>query len=304
MNTTIVLLAVYVAVALVVGAVLLLLRDLGRRRGPSPEEDVDRVGERIDLSQPRPVVADESWFTQLVTQTGADLTAETAALMAVAAGLALGGGVLLWRDDWMAAAAGAVLGILVVGTWLFIMRARRHGAIREQLPEVTDLMARAVRAGESLDQAIALASNSSFRPLAGEFRRCASQMEMGLSLDAALRGLVRRAPLAEIRVLVMTLIVQRQKGGNLPTALERMARVFRDRLSYYRQFRASTAAGRGSAVLIVLIALGLDLVVIFGRTEYARDLLVTTPGRTMLAAALVLQVIGTSWALWLFRSNY
>jgi 2,4-dienoyl-CoA reductase-like NADH-dependent reductase (Old Yellow Enzyme family) len=37
-------------------------------------------------------------------------------------------------------------------------------------------------------------------------------------LDAAMRGLIHRAPLAETRVLAMTLIVQRRRGGNLATA--------------------------------------------------------------------------------------
>ena len=112
-----------------------------------------------------------------------------------------------------------------------------------------ELMARAVRAGESLDQAIALAGNSGFT----RGRRVPllrSQMKMGLSLESAIRGLVSRAPLAETRILAMTLIVQRRRGGSLPTTLERLARVFRDRSNFYRQFQAATALGRGSAVMI------------------------------------------------------
>ena len=58
------------------------------------------------------------------------------------------------------ARAGAVVGVLAVGGLLFYLRFRRQRAIREQLPDVMELMARAVRAGESLDQAIALAGNS------------------------------------------------------------------------------------------------------------------------------------------------
>ena len=196
------------------------------------------------------------------------------------------------------------MGVLAVYGLLFYLRSRRHGAIREQLPDVMEMMARAVRAGESLDQAIALAGNSAFAPVAAEFHRCASQMEIGLSLAAAMRGLVRRVPLAETRVLAMTLVVQRQRGGSLPTALERLARVFRDRLNYYRQFRASTAAGRAGAALIVIIAVGLDAAVILWRPDYARPLLESSAGRIMLAAALALQVVGMAWAFLLFRSDY
>jgi tight adherence protein B len=222
----------------------------------------------------------------------------------VAIGLALGGGLLLWLDDWLAAAAGAAVGVLAVAALLFFLRFRRYRAIRDQLPDAMEMMARAVRAGESLDQAIALVGDAAFQPVSAEFRQCARQMQMGLSLETVVRRLVRRVPLAETRMLAMTLIVQRRRGGSLPATLERMARVFRDHANFYRQFWTSTAIGRGSATLIVLIALALDAVLIFGHPDYARKLWETDPGRIMLAAALALQAIGISWAVWLFRSDY
>jgi tight adherence protein B len=101
----------------------------------------------------------------------------------------------------------------------------------------------------------------------------------------------------------MTLILQRRRGGSLPTTLERLARVFRDRSSFFRQFQASTALGRGSAALIALIALGLDAFVVLSNSEYAESLLLTDPGRIMLAVSIVLQIVGITWAIWLFRSH-
>jgi len=311
MDLTVLSLVVYVATGLIIAAVLLLWRDLLSRRKAAQSHQVDRAGTPAN-SEPVVLSPDvlsggsrsESWLSQLVSETGSGFTPETALLLAIACGLALGGALFLWRDNWLAGAAGAVLGMLAVGALLFTLRARRYAAIREQLPDVMEIMARAVRAGESVDQAIALAANSSQPPLGAEFRRLASQMKMGLSLEAAIRGLLRRAPLGETRVLAMILIVQRQRGGSLPTALERLARVFRDRLAFYRQFRAATAARRGAALLIAIVALILDVVVLLWQPEYVRSLLETTAGRVMLAASLALQVIGVFWATWLFRSEY
>jgi tight adherence protein B len=310
MQPTLLLLVVYVAASLIVAAVIFLWRDLSSRGRAAAGEELGDAEKPLNLeavvlsAETAPGGVSETWFTRLVTETGSDFTPETAVLLAVFSGLAVGGALWLWRDDWLAGAAGAILGVVAVGGLLFYLRSRRQSAIRGQLPEVMEMMARAVRAGESLDQAIALAGNSAFRPVAAEFHQCASQMAVGLSLDAAMRGLVRRAPLAETRVLAMTLIVQRLRGGSLPTALERLAHVFRDRLAYYRQFRSATAAGRAAATLICIIALALDVVIILGRPEYARVLLESNPGRVILAASLALQVIGVTWALWLFRSDY
>jgi tight adherence protein B len=246
----------------------------------------------------------ESRLARLVAETGSGFTPDTAMLLAVAVGLALGGWVFLWREDWLAAATGAAVGMLAVAGVLFFLRFRRYRAIRDQLPDAMEMMARAVRAGESLDQAIALVGNAAFQPVSAEFRQCARQMQMGLSLETVVRRLVRRVPLAETRMLAMMLVVQRRRGGSLPITLERLARVCRDHANFYRQFWASTAVGRGSAALIVLVALALDVVVIFGHPDYARALWESDSGRIMLATAIALQVLGTSWAVWLFRSNY
>jgi tight adherence protein B len=308
MDPNLLLLVIYLAVALIAATALLLTRDLlARRRKPENargEQPLDLASLLPPTEAAATAARDESWLGRLAVETGYGFTGETALLLATMIGLAVGGGLFVWRDDLMAGITGAVMGVLTVGGLLFFLRFRRYRAIREQLPDVMELMARAVRAGESLDQAIALAGNSGLRPVAAEFRYCASQMKMGLSLESAIRGMVARAPLAETRILAMTLIVQRRRGGSLPTTLERLARVFRDRSNFFRQFQAATALGRGSAALIALIAVGLDAFVIFGNSEYAQSLLTTNTGRIMLALALVLQIIGITWAVWLFRSHY
>jgi tight adherence protein B len=302
-------LVIYVAVALIVAAVVLLLRDLLVRRGGAQERQKE-LGLESLLPSPEMVAAaagapkDESWLGKLAAESGAGFTAETALMLAIIIGLAIGGGLFLWRNDWLAAAAGGVFGMLVVGGLLLLLRFRRNRGIRDELPDVMELMARAVRAGESLDQAIVQAGNSAFRVVGAEFRYCANQMKIGLSLESAIRGLAARLPLAETRILAMTLIVQRRRGGNLPTTLERLAKVFRDRASFHRQFQAATALGRSSTALIVLVALGLDAFVILGHSEYARNLLVSPMGRGLLAVAVVLQLVGVIWASLVFKSEY
>ncbi len=129
-------------------------------------------------------------------------------------------------------------------------------------------------------------------------------MKMGLSLESAIRRMVQRVPTMETRILAMTLIVQRRRGGNLPTTLERLSRVFRDRLSFFRQFRAATALGRSSATLIALLAVGVDIFMVFGNSEYAQRLVNTTVGQTILIVSLLLQAVGILWIVWLFRSRY
>jgi tight adherence protein B len=305
MSLTTLLMIIYATAALVVAAILLVVRDLRASR----QTTLGETGIDVTTLLPTPGGAvrhrdTESWLGRLVADIRYGFTEETALMLAILVGLVLGGAAYLWRDDPLIGAAGGVFGVFAVGLWLLFLRARRFRALREQLPDVMELMARAVRAGESLDQAIIMAGESGMHPVDVEFSHCASQMRSGLSLELAIRRLVDRAPLVEMQILSMALIVQRRRGGSLPTTLERLAHVFRDRSHFYRQFRAATAAGRGSAAVIALVAIGLDAFVLLGQSEYAQNLVETNVGRVLVAVSLLLQFIGITWALWLFRARY
>ena len=106
-----------------------------------------------------------------------------------------------------------------------------------------------------------------------EFRRCARHLQMGLSVTAAMRSLVHRLPLMDVRILATTLSVHRQTGGNLALTLERMARVVRDRMVYRQQMRSVTAAGRFSAMMIATVGPLLFLYMFMFQRDYAGKLL-------------------------------
>jgi tight adherence protein B len=246
----------------------------------------------------------DRWFNALVGQTGMQVGPQAAFLIALFAGLLLGGSVLLWRDDFLESAAATVVGILLVFGYYLVLRNRRRVAMQEQLPDVMELLARAVRAGETLDQAIDLVGDATQEPLGVEFRTCARQLQMGLSVDSAMQAMVRRIPLTEMRILATTLTVQRQTGGNLPTTLERLSRVVRDRISYHRQFRAATGAGRISTILIGAAGPLAAAYMLFWQREYFDRFTDTLPGQLLLASAIALQFIGMLWIYLLLRSDY
>ncbi len=99
-------------------------------------------------------------------------------------------------------------------------------------------------------------------------------------------------------------MVQRRTGGNLPLTLERLARVVRDRLSYYRQFRAATAAGRLSALVIALAGPLLVAYMMTFQPDYIEMLFTTRLGQILLGLAITLQVIGIFWIWRLVRTDY
>ena len=131
-----------------------------------------------------------------------------------------------------------VFGVLAVATQ------RRLAAFESQFPMALDLLARAVRAGESFDQSLALVSEAADEPVGIELRRCTKQLEMGLPLPTCMRGLAQRLDLMDVRIFANAVAVHRDAGGSLPTVLERLAEMIRDRQSCHRQLRIVTGAGR------------------------------------------------------------
>lgn len=243
-------------------------------------------------------------FCNLVRETGTDTTPWAAFLLLVMCALAFGGGLAIWQEHPAAVAGGVLLGIALPLVCLAWVRARRMKQLYEQMPEAMDVLVRAVRAGESLDQALQLAAVEVPQPLGSEFQQVVRQLDMGLSLPAAIRTLGRRVRLMEMRIFATSLSVHRQTGGNVATTLERMAKVIRDRIGYRRQFQAVTAGGRVASVLIVSISFLIVAYMAIWQPDYVGRFLTYESGWAMLSAIAGLQIIGLLWITGLLRNDY
>jgi tight adherence protein B len=242
-------------------------------------------------------------FERLVLESGIDTSPAAAFGLLVFLGLAIGGALFVWRDHPLGAMAGMMIGMVLGLAWFARARAARQKQIRETLPDVLDLMSRAVRAGESLDQAVSLIAEETSGPLAREFQLVSRQLDMGMSLSGAMKSLMRRVRMIEVRIMATTLMVHRQTGGNLALTLERMSGVVRDRLNYHRQMKASTGAGRMSAWLIASAAPIMFLFLFFVQYEHLQIMFTSPLGQSMLVIAGMLEVIGLAWVWGLIREE-
>jgi tight adherence protein B len=206
------------------------------------------------------------------------------------------------------ALAGAVAGLLVSGPGLSILAAlalalaplfylrHRQQARRErflmQLPAAFDLMARVLRSGHSVPQALQSVADSFEPPLAGEFAHCQEQQNLGLLPEVTYRDLARRTGVLEVKIFVMAMLIQRQTGGNLSEVLERLAALVRERVRLRNHVRTLTAEGRMQAVVLLVLPPILFFVMRFINRPYA-DVLLEHPG--LLAVMFASMVLGALW---------
>ena len=299
-------LGAFAVVAAACGALLLTARQLFRGRGALDEaqQHLRRLPAFSELESRGLIGRLDAWIDRTLYWSGWDLSAAEATLLAFLSVLTGGGAVYVATENELFA---AVAGLLALGGLLVPLDMRRRQRMKrfeQQFPAALDLLARAVRAGESIEQAMAVVGEAMGDPVGTEFDRCARQMGLGLSLSACMRSLTRRADQMDVRILGTTLTVHREAGGNLPVTLERLSEVIRDRIAYHRQLKSVTAAGRFSALMIAAVGPLLFGYMFFVQPEYGGKLLADSTGRLLLAAAVVSEVIGTVWILRLIKNDY
>jgi len=306
MTASMIALLVFLATVSILGMVILAVQDL-RAPGRAAHQGGGRLQRRgLEAQSPRggPIRAFDRWFGRLVQETGLPWSANAAALLMVFCGLFTGGALFTWNEQPLPAALGLVVGACVPLPYLLYRRGRRIRQLQDQLAPALELLARSVRSGQTLDQAMDLLGRHSPEPMATEFRSCAKQLEMGLGMPAVMRSLVERVRLYDVRIFATTLVVHRETGGNIAVMLERLARVIRDRLSYRRQLRVATAAGRISAGLVSLITPAVFLFFFFVRPYYVSAMLQAPLGQALLVGAVFLEVVGLIWTARLLRPAY
>jgi tight adherence protein B len=139
--------------------------------------------------------------------------------------------------------AGA-LGVGLPVLYLMLCRARRRRRFEEQLPEAVELLARSLRAGDTLSGALAAVARETPDPLGSEFGVVVDEITYGRAPDVALTRLEGRIDLSDLRYLTLAVQIRSGEGGNLAAALDGLAKAMRDQLRMCRGISGPTAEGR------------------------------------------------------------
>jgi len=87
-------------------------------------------------------------------------------------------------------------------------------------------------------------------PVGEEFRRISDDVRLGVPLEQALWETAKRIATPEFNFLVVTMIVQRETGGNLAETLENLDQVLRRRRQMRLKIKAMSSEARASAAII------------------------------------------------------
>jgi tight adherence protein B len=229
---------------------------------------------------------------QRIIQSGLHWTVARLLLSSVAAAVAgCAVATVTTRSPFIVVLAGAMLGML---PWAYLTRARhkRMKKLEHQLPDALDLITRAVRAGHSLPLAIQLLADEMPAPIAGEFRIVYEQVSFGVSLQQALTTMCDRVPLTDYRFFVVSVLIQRQSGGNLSELLGNLSGLIRARLKLLARVKVLSAEGRMSAWTLAVMPFCIAGIMNLVNPEFMSPMWTDPLGQTMLKVLLTMMLIG------------
>ena len=224
----------------------------------------------------------------------ADLSwsAGTFLVLTVGMALSLAAGIFALTNNVLYLVMAGIAGAF--GPYMYVRRRRRQRieAFEEGFPEAIDLLARSIRAGHAFATGMKVVAEEAQPPVSTEFRTVFEEQKFGLPLEESLLGLADRIDLVDIRIFVTAILVQRDVGGNLAEILDKISYTIRERFMIQRQIRVYTAQGRMTGYLLAVLPIIMGVLIYMLNAEYMTILFENPIGRFLIAAALVLQVIG------------
>jgi len=203
--------------------------------------------------------------------------------------------VLILTQNLLLAALVVLLGTVGPFLYLAVMASRRQAKFDEQLPSTLQLVAGALQAGHSLQQAVDTVVHEAADPIAAEFQRVLTEARLGRPLEEAFEAMAKRTKSLDFEWTVMAIRLQRQVGGNLAEVLSTVSQTIRDRYTLKRQIRALSAEGRLSSLILSILPVLLFAGLFLLNPVFLRPLYTTTVGLMMMAGAGVLMILGVVW---------
>lgn len=176
-----------------------------------------------------------------------------------------------------------------------LLRGRRDRQVEQTLPDALDAVARSLRSGGSLRQAVDEAASAVRGPLQNDLVTVTRDVRDGATVEDALERWCERRALPGVRLATAALALGAETGGASAQAIDGVAATLRTNLGIAGEVRALSSQARLSALVIVLAPIAFAFLAATSDGTTATFLLRTPFGWVCLAAGLGLDAVGWLW---------
>ncbi|UFS70008.1 type II secretion system F family protein [Geomonas sp. RF6] len=199
--------------------------------------------------------------------------------------------ILAWKGAFPAVLAAVLSGFLPYA-YLRNRKEKRRSLLDEQLPDALTMVARSLRAGQSLSTAVELVGEELPDPAGGLFKMAHEQERFGIRISESLRLLRARIESVDYNFFVTIVRINSESGGNLAEILEKLAETIRVRQQIRRQVKVYTAEGSMSGYVLAGLPVLLFCVFSVTRPEYMQVFYTDKLCKLILGVTVLAQIVG------------
>lgn len=192
---------------------------------------------------------------------------------------------------------GAIVGYMLPARYVVFRKERRLKAIENELSQTLTNMAKSLRAGLGLLQALDYAARETTPPLGPELHRTLRDLQLGGDPEVVFDELNRRVGSRDLEIVTTAIMIQRTVGGNLSEILSTVSNTIRERRELKSEVQTLTSMQRLQGNLTALIPVAISLLFFAINPGVANLLVGTTTGQIALTIGTTFELLG----LWLIR---
>ena len=129
-------------------------------------------------------------------------------------------------------------------------------------------------------------------PIGTEFGKVMDELNFGVGIADALRNLSKRVDCPDLKFFIISVLIQRETGGNLADLLENIGFLIRERFKLFGRIRTLAAEGKLSAIVLICLPFFVAFFLYFSNRVYIMTLTTDPLGRIMTFVSICLMLIG------------
>lgn len=191
----------------------------------------------------------------------------------------------------LAAAGACAAGSQIV---LAAKRSARASKFDEQLCRVLPQIGESMKSGLTLERSMASVAEHADEPLAGEFRRCAVEMEYNPNAAEAIEHMAQRTQSKDLALLSAAAKIHQERGGNMAPTMEAISETMAKRLEMRRYVKSETANSKTSMLIVALFPVLILAAQCVAYENYAHFYFGTAAGAVVIGVCAVLEACGVA----------
>ncbi|MDD5566053.1 MAG: type II secretion system F family protein [Candidatus Omnitrophica bacterium] len=187
---------------------------------------------------------------------------------------------------------GAGLGLFVPNLMVQLQERNRKAKFNSQILDSIMILSSSLKGGLSLLQSLEVLVEEMPAPMSQEMGLVVRENKMGVTLEESLKHLMERMKMEELGLVVNSILVARETGGDLTKVLSRLSTTIRDNRKLKDSIKTLTMQGRMQGIIMSFLPfLFIWWVLSFNKGHF--DIMLKSElGRMLLFIAAVLQVVG------------